>query len=451
MNSLDSFTGRPAGSDYNAIPTWTNNDVGNIGDTLHDRDEALTARFNNVSGHAHSGVAGDGAPINAANLSSVPLRGYVIQGIDQIGVTGSSTDVTASLLGKAASSGPTSVGVVVTVPNNKTIIRQATGPNENDSFVDGLGNTVFARLTESGGTWTLSYYVNISGVETAYSFAGASDVRWYYQELFNPMVNPPVYSEFAFTPSDNTTADVETATTTLQGKVQLASAPAASVGSSSSAGTPNATVANADHVHQGVHSFAEFVDSTQVFGDLVLKGLGSVTITRVGNTFEFSAGGGLVPVQEIPTGICDGANTTFGLSNTPYSFDSVLVFVDGVERTKGTAWTLVGTDIVFQAGYIPPLASQVEVYYVKQGAILTGILTPKTEYRTLTPGEATAKALTLNHTPSTSSEVTLDVIGGGPQFYGDDFTVSGNSLSWNSLALDGVLSSGDRLRIGYFY
>lgn len=72
------------------------------------------------------------------------------------------------------------------------------------------------------------------------------------------------------------------------------------------------------------------------------------------------------------------------------------------------------------------------------------------EYFTLTEDHALAKAINLSFTPIVSQNVMLDIIGGGPQVYGDDFTVSESSLSWDSLLLDGVLSDGDRLRVSYF-
>jgi TolA-binding protein len=75
----------------------------------------------------------------------------------------------------------------------------------------------------------------------------------------------------------------------------------------------------------------------------------------------------------------------------------------------------------------------------------------KVEYRTITSGEATAKELTLVEEPKVAGEVVLDVIGGGPMFYGDDFSVSGQVLTWDTLALDGIISTGDRVRISYIY
>ena len=195
--------------------------------TINDGDSHQTAltklanKFHPTTGHYHTGAAGDAPVVSAPTLSNVPLKGYINQGTDITGVTGTSTDVSSILTGKSPSSGLTSVGVVIAPPQNKVIVRQATEANTDDDYLDGSGNIVYARITYLAAVWTLSYYVMISGTETAYNFTVSSDVRWYYQELFSPMVNPPVYSEFATIPSDNTTSDVVDASSTQRGLVSV--------------------------------------------------------------------------------------------------------------------------------------------------------------------------------------------------------------------------------------
>jgi hypothetical protein len=76
-------------------------------------------------------------------------------------------------------------------------------------------------------------------------------------------------------------------------------------------------------------------------------------------------------------------------------------------------------------------------------------VTDNLEYRELTALEISNKSLTLLNTPLAASLVAVDAIGGGAQDYGIDFTVTGNILSWNGLALDGLLEAGDKLRIKY--
>lgn len=162
--------------------------------------------------------------------------------------------------------------------------------------------------------------------------------------------------------------------------------------------------------------------------------------------------GGAVGYQETPGGVINGANTTFGpLTYIPSTDESILVMIDGL-ILKNTEWSHVGVNIVLTIA--PVLGQTVYVFYMTQGSIpplpiISGVL--KTEYRTLTAGEITAKAITLLQTPAASGEVMLDAIGGGATFYGDDFVVSVATLSWNGLALDGVLTAGDKLRVTYVY
>lgn len=71
----------------------------------------------------------------------------------------------------------------------------------------------------------------------------------------------------------------------------------------------------------------------------------------------------------------------------------------------------------------------------------------KVVYHELTGAEEIAKQLTL---PGYPKSLQIDVVdGGGAQVLGRDFTYSGTLVSWDGLALDGVLAEGDILRITY--
>ena len=71
------------------------------------------------------------------------------------------------------------------------------------------------------------------------------------------------------------------------------------------------------------------------------------------------------------------------------------------------------------------------------------------EHRDLTMAEATNKELTLANTPPDGTKVSLDIVSGVPQQYGTDYTVTGDTLSWNGLGLDVTLEEGDKVRIIY--
>lgn len=145
--------------------------------------------------------------------------------------------------------------------------------------------------------------------------------------------------------------------------------------------------------------------------------LGGITL-KTGNNANASGASGGVTLETGTAGV--------GLRGK-------IKFKDGSEGTAGHVWT--SSDTLGNGYWAAAPASS----------------TFKVEYRTISAGEATAKQITLVNTPVTAGEVCLDVIGVGPQFYGDDFTVSGTTLTWNGLGLDGILANGDKIRVTYSY
>lgn len=59
----------------------------------------------------------------------------------------------------------------------------------------------------------------------------------------------------------------------------------------------------------------------------------------------------------------------------------------------------------------------------------------------------TNKSVTLSGTPANAASTVLHVQGAPHQTYGSDFSVSGTTLSWNGLGLDGLLEVGDSLTV----
>lgn len=445
-NATSSYTGVPINAAKDVLPAWVNNDVGLNTNNTFQRADALTQKFNDTAGHKHTGAPGDAPPIASTSVTNVPLRGYAIGGTNITGATGLSTDVSGLMVSFSPSSGSTVEGVVVTPGLNKTFIFDSNG----DKIEDGSGNEVYGRLTYLTGVWTLSYYSLVVGVETPYSFASPTDLQWFFQQLFNPIVDAPVYSDLFVVESSNTTADVLDATETVAGKAAFYNVDSTPVSTTNDRGTSN-RFAHGDHTHEGVHSIAEFTEGIQTFGDILLQGMSGVTITRTGNTYTFAGSGG-VAFQEVPGGPVNGVNDTFGpLSNTPSSSESILVFVDGAPVDKA-GWSQVGLSIVFGVGYIPVSGQDVYVYYLSSGTpvvppITSGTL--KTEFRTLTSGESTAKKIILAFTPADPGGVLVDIIGGTSQEFNVDYTVVANEVRWNGYALDGLLTTGDKLRVHY--
>lgn len=68
---------------------------------------------------------------------------------------------------------------------------------------------------------------------------------------------------------------------------------------------------------------------------------------------------------------------------------------------------------------------------------------------TLSAGDITAKQVTLSSTPQDETTSYMLVDGGTSQHYGSAFTISGTTVDWTGLELDGLLEAGDRIFIAY--
>lgn len=66
---------------------------------------------------------------------------------------------------------------------------------------------------------------------------------------------------------------------------------------------------------------------------------------------------------------------------------------------------------------------------------------------TLSGTDITNKSVTLSRAPVTPGATEVKPIGGIPQRYLTDFTVSGTTLSWNGLGLEVLLEAGDVLQV----
>lgn len=70
------------------------------------------------------------------------------------------------------------------------------------------------------------------------------------------------------------------------------------------------------------------------------------------------------------------------------------------------------------------------------------------DYFTISSAEELSKQIQLSGIPTDPSKTLLDIYGGGGvQIYSIDYTVSGDILSWSGLRLDGVISTGDEVRV----
>jgi hypothetical protein len=155
-------------------------------------------------------------------------------------------------------------------------------------------------------------------------------------------------------------------------------------------------------------------------------------------------------VQETPSGIVDGTNTDFNITNAPLNDEAISVFINGRIINK-SLYSFSSPTISFNNA--PSLGQEIYVTYLSEGNPATPVISAGTNnvvYRQITSGEITAKQLTLASAPSTPTHVLVDAVGGSTLQFGSDFTITGTTLSWNGLGLDGVIAINDVLRIQYF-
>ena len=128
--------------------------------------------------------------------------------------------------------------------------------------------------------------------------------------------------------------------------------------------------------------------------------------------FQGSSGASAVPSGEVAIG--SGSGLT---SDSDFNYDT------GTDTLNVPNITLDGTDLG-------------QTLYKPEAVI------------TLTGTDITNKNVTLTEAPTTPAKTRVTV-GGVEQTYGDDFTVSGTTLNWNGLGMDGLVETGDKLIITY--
>jgi len=74
----------------------------------------------------------------------------------------------------------------------------------------------------------------------------------------------------------------------------------------------------------------------------------------------------------------------------------------------------------------------------------------QTIVHTIVPAESITKSFTLPFIPADPTDVIMDVVGGIDGTYGVDFIITGDTFSWSGLGFDGLLGSGDVVRLVYF-
>lgn len=181
--------------------------------------ENLDERFNGTTGHTHDGTDGEGAQISASDLLNINQLQAAYADFSFAGASGNSTDVSASFAAKSPGGNASTAGVITTAPSNKvSIIETASGTE----VEDGTGKRVYAKLTEAAGVWTLTYYVNDAGVETAHNLT-STNITVFYREVYTLATRPTIGSDIALIDSLDVVVDFPDAAVAQPGKVSITS------------------------------------------------------------------------------------------------------------------------------------------------------------------------------------------------------------------------------------
>ena len=204
INSLASALGITTSEVYDFLITWGSDIVGAPNDTVKARINAIVAKFAGTGGHTHDGTDGDGTKISATDLLNINKLFAEWQSYSKNGITGSSTDVSSLFTSQNPNGSTVAEGVLTFDPYNKCPLYD---PLTGQQFEDAGGQKVYGRLTWAAAVWTLSFYTNEAGTETAYSFGSSTDIQFFFLEVFNLANRPTIPSTPEFGSLD-ITADV---------------------------------------------------------------------------------------------------------------------------------------------------------------------------------------------------------------------------------------------------
>ena len=374
-NSAASFIGKSVNTAKDNLPAWTNNDVGLSTDDLKTRDEALTLAFNTSVGHAHDGSLGAGKNIDAADLDSFNNYIAVLQTFEKTAASGTSVIVTTQLTGKVAGGGVATVGVYTTAPDNRVQLLHL--PDET-TIEDSGGQIVFGRLTEAAGVFTLSFFTNEAGVETAHSLS-SQDIRVYFSEVYTMGTRPTRGADAGMLPSLDLTVDILDASATTRGVV--------SIGVQTFAGAKTFTGAISASNLSGTNS-----------GDVTLAAIGAVP----------NANGASLSTQVLTL---QPADSTFGgvLTAIAQSILGLKTFISGVVaqtvfRTEGKVETDSENDATSGSGVTLSLPSK-EVVRLTNASLVSvaGITAPANKQKLILINRTTVAILIIDDATATAA------------------------------------------------
>ena len=365
--------------------------------------EKLDLEFHPTTGHDHDGL--NSTKISGLDLLDVNLYRAVSQDFSFTAASGLSINISTQMTGKTPGGAAAAAGVPTSPPYNRVELRSSA----TETYIeDAGGQRVYGRITESVGVWTLTFFTNEAGVETAHTLS-SQNIAVAYREVFTLQTVPTFMSDTGVLGSFDTTADVVDASDTIAGKVLLSNVNADPVSAVPDIGV-STRVARQDHTHEGIHSLDFLGGGTPLLGDAVLEAGTGITLSYnagriliasnpasgVSGAVQFSGGSGVF-ASDAPNFFWDDTNNRLGIgTNAPGS----TLDVKGILRLSGATSGYVG--------FAPPAIAGTQVYTLPSAdgtanQLLTtdgaGILS----WSTVTSGANTA----LSNLTATSVNATL--------------------------------------------
>ena len=176
---------------------------------------ALDERFNGTTGHNHDGTDGEGAQVSAADLANFNNLFAEFGEYTFDAASGTSIVVTSLFASQSAGGDANTAGVITSAPNNYvSILEKDTG----GEIEDAQGDRVYSRLTEAAGVWTLSFFTNEAGTETAHSLS-SQDIRFLYREVFTAGTRPTISANVGVYDTLSAVGDIPDASASQRGVV----------------------------------------------------------------------------------------------------------------------------------------------------------------------------------------------------------------------------------------
>ena len=393
--------------------------------------------------HATAGYAASSHVHSYLPLSGGTLSGSLSLGTNDITSVGTITatqfsggllgDVTGNVLGNVTGDVSGSSGTVTSLGGHTTTdLTEGTNLYFTDERVDDrvaallvAGTNITLSYNDAAGTLTVNssgktqeeiediiggLLVAGTGIGLVYNDAGGA------LTVTNTAVGANAFGNIAISGQSTVSADSTNDTLTLVGGTGITLV--------TDAGTDTITITNSSL-------------GANAFGNIAVTGQSTIAADSTGDTLTLVAGAGMIITTAPGTDtitisgnaavapfvtelyVATGGQTTFALTNTPQSEDSMMVFIDGVYQNKNS-YVLTGSSLVFDSAV--PINSEV-VFHIVQAAVNgTG-----NNLDTFT-GDNTTTDFTLTIDPISENNVWVFLDGVYQEK--SEFSVSGTTLSF---------------------